>query len=50
MRKKIFFDLSSSSSYFFVITEWCKRCCSSYTKKWMDQFYNCRLCHAFWHV
>ena len=35
--KKIFFWSLKSSSHFFVITEWCKRCCPSYTKKWMDQ-------------
>ena len=48
--KNFFFWSLKSSSHFFVITEWCKRCCPSYTKKWMDQFCNCRLWHAFWHV
>ena len=35
--EKNFFWSLKSSSYFFVITEWYKRCCPSYTKKWMDQ-------------
>ena len=37
MDEKKKFLISQVIILFFVITEWCKRCCPSYTKKWMDQ-------------